>query len=126
VRRQFPDHPPDVRRQILLTRLRDIDLFKRMDEFKLLMIEQPLAWNDIIDHISFRRRFRLPSVWMSRFSMPKTPAKPIDSGACKDHQHQAGPSCRTHRSEESARCLCGPFHSGVVRRHVGGGHWPGS
>ncbi len=30
--------------------LADVELLKRMDEFKLLMIEQPLAYDDILDH----------------------------------------------------------------------------
>ena len=35
--------------------LQDLDLFKKLDEFELLMIEQPLAWNDIVDHIQLQR-----------------------------------------------------------------------
>lgn len=34
--------------------LNDVELLKKMDEFKLLMIEQPLAYDDIIDHAALQ------------------------------------------------------------------------
>src|SRR6185436_18814003 len=82
VRRQFP--------AILLMcdansayTLRDIDLFKRMDEFKLLMIEQPLAWNDIIDHIELQKAIQTPICLDESILDAEDARKAIDSGACK-------------------------------------------
>lgn len=40
--------------------LDDIDLFKRMDEFKLMMLEQPLPHDDIIDHAKLQREISTP------------------------------------------------------------------
>jgi len=82
VRRQFP--------AILLMcdansayTLRDIDLFRRMDEFKLLMIEQPLAWNDIIDHIQLQKAIQTPICLDESILDAEDARKAIDSAACK-------------------------------------------
>ncbi|MBX3443728.1 MAG: o-succinylbenzoate synthase [Planctomyces sp.] len=40
--------------------LRDIDLFQRLDEFQLAMIEQPLAWDDLLEHAELGRSIRTP------------------------------------------------------------------
>jgi O-succinylbenzoate synthase len=63
--------------------LRDIDLFKRLDEFKLLMIEQPLAWNDIIDHILLQKSIQTPICLDESILDAEDARKAIDSGACR-------------------------------------------
>ena len=40
--------------------LNDIDLFKQMDRYKLLMIEQPLAPGDLVDHAKLQREISSP------------------------------------------------------------------
>ena len=40
--------------------LNDIDLFKRMDEFELMMFEQPLAHDDMLDHAKLQREIKTP------------------------------------------------------------------
>ena len=40
--------------------LGDIELFKRLDEFELMMLEQPLAHDDIIDHAKLQREIETP------------------------------------------------------------------
>jgi O-succinylbenzoate synthase len=40
--------------------LDDIDLFKRMDEFDLMMFEQPLAHDDMLDHSKLQRQIKTP------------------------------------------------------------------
>ena len=49
VRRSYPDIQLSVDANSAYT-LADIDLLKRFDEFGLLMIEQPLGYDDIVDH----------------------------------------------------------------------------
>ncbi|HUG19397.1 MAG TPA: o-succinylbenzoate synthase [Planctomycetaceae bacterium] len=41
-------------------RLSDLDLFKKIDEFELAMIEQPLAHDDLLDHAELQRQIRTP------------------------------------------------------------------
>lgn len=38
----------------------DIDVFKAMDKFGLLMIEQPLAWDDLVRHAELQRQIKTP------------------------------------------------------------------
>ncbi len=40
--------------------LDDLPLLKRLDELDLMMIEQPLSYDDIIDHASLQRELRTP------------------------------------------------------------------
>lgn len=40
--------------------LRDVDVLKQLDEFDLMMIEQPLAHDDIIDHAKLQRELKTP------------------------------------------------------------------
>lgn len=63
--------------------LRDIDLFKRLDEFNLMMIEQPLAWNDIIDHIQLQKAINTPVCLDESILDAEDARKAIASGACK-------------------------------------------
>jgi O-succinylbenzoate synthase len=38
----------------------DFDHLTRLDEFDLLMIEQPLAWDDVVQHAELQRRLKTP------------------------------------------------------------------
>ena len=40
--------------------LNDIDLFKQMDEYNLLLIEQPLGYEDIYEHSKLQRELKTP------------------------------------------------------------------
>ena len=40
--------------------LKDLELFREMDELNLMMIEQPLGWADLRDHARLQREIRTP------------------------------------------------------------------
>lgn len=40
--------------------LDDIDTLKKLDTFNLIMIEQPLAWDDVVKHATLQRQLRTP------------------------------------------------------------------
>lgn len=40
--------------------LEDIDTLKKLDTFNLLMIEQPLAWDDVVQHAKVQRELKTP------------------------------------------------------------------
>jgi O-succinylbenzoate synthase len=40
--------------------LDDLDLFRRLDPLGLLMIEQPLAWDDLVRHAELQRQIETP------------------------------------------------------------------
>ena len=54
VREKFPDTPIMADANSAYT-LEDIGLFKEMDDLNLMMIEQPLAHDDIIDHATLQK-----------------------------------------------------------------------
>ncbi len=63
--------------------LADVDLFKRMDEFDLMMVEQPLHWNDIIDHAELQRQIKTPICLDESIHDAEDARKAIALGACR-------------------------------------------
>jgi len=59
VRTAFPDAPLMADANNAYT-LRDIDRLKQLDDFDLIMIEQPLAFDDIIRHAELQRVMKTP------------------------------------------------------------------
>ena len=53
VRRRFPDIVLTVDANSAYT-MEQADIFKELDEFGLLYVEQPLAHNDLIDHAALQ------------------------------------------------------------------------
>lgn len=63
--------------------LNDIDLFKKMDNFDLLLIEQPLGYEDIYDHSKLQRELKTPvCLDESIHSLDDTRAA-IELGSCR-------------------------------------------
>ncbi len=63
--------------------LNDVELFKRMDEFNLMMFEQPLAHDDMLDHAKLQREIRTPICLDESIHSPEDARKAIELGACK-------------------------------------------
>jgi O-succinylbenzoate synthase len=63
--------------------LSDVDVFKRLDEYDLMMLEQPLHWNDILDHAELQRQIRTPICLDESIHDAADARKAIDAGACK-------------------------------------------
>jgi o-succinylbenzoate synthase len=59
LRKEFPGLLLQVDANSAYT-LDDISLFKRMDEYKLILIEQPLGYEDIFDHSKLQRELKTP------------------------------------------------------------------
>ena len=82
VNAHFPDIPLMCDANSAYT-LADINLFKRLDEYHLLMIEQPLAWNDILDHIQLQQAIRTPICLDESILDADDARKAIQAGACR-------------------------------------------
>ena len=63
--------------------LNDIALFKRMDEFDLMMFEQPLAHDDIFDHAKLQKEIRTPVCLDESIHSAEDARKAIELGACR-------------------------------------------
>ena len=59
VRSEFPDIRLSVDANSAYS-LADTDLLKRLDEYNLMMIEQPLAAGDLVDHAKLQREVKTP------------------------------------------------------------------
>jgi O-succinylbenzoate synthase len=63
--------------------LNDVELFKRMDEFNLMMFEQPLAHDDMLDHAKLQREIKTPICLDESIHSPEDARKAIETRACK-------------------------------------------
>jgi O-succinylbenzoate synthase len=61
----------------------DVDLFRRMDAFNLMMFEQPLAHDDMLDHAKLQREIRTPICLDESVKSPEDARKAIELGAGK-------------------------------------------
>ncbi len=82
IRRHFPDAPVMADANSAYS-LDDIDRFREMDEFKLIMIEQPLADDDIIDHVKLQKAISTPICLDESIETCEDARKAIELGACR-------------------------------------------
>ena len=82
IRKQFPDVPLMADANSAYT-LEDIDLLKRLDEFNLMMIEQPLAADDIIDHAKLQREIATAICLDESIHSYEDTRQAIELGSCK-------------------------------------------
>jgi o-succinylbenzoate synthase len=64
-------------------RLEDWRTLKRLDEFYLMMIEQPLGWDDLFSHIELQRRLDTPICLDECIHTEEQAKAAIDFDACK-------------------------------------------
>jgi len=58
--------------------LGDVDLFKRMDEFDLMMFEQPLSHDDMLDHSKLQSQIKTPICLDESIKSPEDARKAIE------------------------------------------------
>jgi O-succinylbenzoate synthase len=63
--------------------LEDINIFKTLDNYNLIMIEQPLADDDIIDHSILQKQIKTPICLDESILSVEDARKAIYLGACK-------------------------------------------
>jgi o-succinylbenzoate synthase len=63
--------------------LDDVDLFRRLDEFNLMMIEQPLAHDDMFDHAELQKAIKTPICLDESIKTPADTEHAIVLGACR-------------------------------------------
>ncbi len=106
--------------------LNDIELFKRMDEFDLMMFEQPLAHDDMLDHAKLQREINTPICLDESIHSPEDARKAIELKSCKIINvklGRVGGHSEAKRVEEVCRTneipiWCGGMlESGIGRAH---------
>ncbi len=82
VRRAFPELPLQVDANAAYT-LDHAPTLEALDAFGLLMIEQPLAEDDLVDHAHLQRRLRTPICLDESIVHPYDARKAIELGSCR-------------------------------------------
>lgn len=89
VRERFGDIPLQVDANTAYT-LADAGHLKKLDDFDLLLIEQPLDDEDLTEHAALARRLRTPICLDESITSPKAAADAIRLGACAVVNIKAG------------------------------------
>lgn len=63
--------------------LDDTPLLKKLDEFGLMMIEQPLGWDDIYSHVKLQKQLKTPICLDECIHEYEHAVAAIETGACK-------------------------------------------
>ncbi|MBB6444221.1 O-succinylbenzoate synthase [Bacillus benzoevorans] len=82
IRKRFPNLPLMADANSAYT-LKDIDILKELDQYQLMMIEQPLASDDIIDHAALQGLLKTPLCLDESINSAEDARKAIDLGSCK-------------------------------------------
>ena len=82
VRKTFPDTVLHIDCNSAYT-LDDLPMFKKVDQFRLAMIEQPLAHDDLIDHARLQEQIATPICLDESVTSPAKARKAMRIGACR-------------------------------------------
>ena len=106
--------------------LADVDVFKRMDKYNLMMFEQPLHYEDIIDHAELQRHIETPICLDESIHSADDARKAIRLGACRIINIKLG-RVGGHQGVKAVHDVCrdagvpvwcgGMLESGVGRAH---------
>lgn len=106
--------------------LDDIDLFHALDTFDLMMLEQPLAYDDMYDHSVLQRRIWTPVCLDESIHSSEDARKAIGLGACRIVNlklgrvggHTEAKKVETMCRENEFKVWCGGMlESGIGRAH---------
>ncbi len=63
--------------------LSDVKLFQELDRFNLMMVEQPLAYDDIFDHAQLQKQIKTPICLDESIRSPADAQHAIELGSCR-------------------------------------------
>ena len=82
VRKAFPEMVFHIDCNSAFT-LDDLPMFEQLDRYNLAMIEQPLAYDDLIDHAELQKRINTPICLDESITSLNKARKAIQIGACR-------------------------------------------
>lgn len=82
VREAFPDMPLHIDCNSGF-KLEDINLFRQLDTLGLVMIEQPLGWQDLIDHAKLQSELETPLCLDESLTSLETVRQAVETGATR-------------------------------------------
>lgn len=107
-------------------RLEDAAHLKELDRFHLMMIEQPLGWDDIYAHAALQRQLQTPICLDECIWSPEHARAAVETGACRIINiklgrvggHAAARRIQQYCAERGVPVWCGGMlESGVGRAH---------
>ncbi len=107
-------------------RLEDLPLLKQLEEFYLMMIEQPLGWDDLYGHVELQRQLETPICLDECIHTEEQARAAIALGACRIINIKLGrvggftPARRIHDicQQNGVPVWCGGMlESGIGRAH---------
>jgi len=125
IRSKFPSIKLSVDANSAYT-LADIELIKQLDKFDLLMIEQPLAAGDLIDHAKLQRELETPICLDESITCLEDARQAIEIGSCRIINvklgrvggHSEAKKIQAHAAGNGVPVWCGGMlESGVGRAH---------
>jgi O-succinylbenzoate synthase len=106
--------------------LNDVELFQALDDFNLMMIEQPLAHDDIFDHAQLQKQIKTPVCLDESIHCAEDARHAIDLNACRVINVKLG-RVGGHTEAKRVEAVCreggipvwcgGMLESGIGRAH---------
>jgi O-succinylbenzoate synthase len=106
--------------------LADVDVFKQMDKYDVMMFEQPLHYEDIVDHAELQKQIQTPICLDESIHSADDARKAIQAGACRIINIKLG-RVGGHREVRAVHDICrgngvpvwcgGMLESGIGRAH---------
>jgi len=82
VRQEYPEISLTVDANSAYT-MADVELLRRLDDFNLTLVEQPLAYDDIIDHAGLQSQLKTPLCLDESILSVEDARKALQLGACR-------------------------------------------
>ena len=101
------------------------DVFRAMEDENLLLIEQPLGYDDIFDHSKLQREMKTPICLDESIHSPGRRPRGARAAELPGHQHQARPASAAIPNRRLSTTLRFDERARLARRHAGIGHGPG-
>jgi O-succinylbenzoate synthase len=125
VRARFGDIPLMVDANAAYT-LADADHLAGLDAFDLMMIEQPLDYDDVTDHVELQRRLKTPICLDESIHTVRIARDAIAAGACRIINIKPG-RVGGHRESIRLHDLCAAsgipvWHGGMLETGIGRAH----
>ena len=125
IRERFPDVPLMVDANSAYT-LEHAPLFRELDAYRLMMIEQPLGWNNIVDHVDLQKQITTAICLDECIHGPDDARHALALGACRIINVKVGRvggftaalAIEAHCRAQGAPVWCGGMlESGIGRLH---------
>ncbi|HYJ90606.1 MAG TPA: o-succinylbenzoate synthase, partial [Pyrinomonadaceae bacterium] len=126
VREKYPDILLSVDANSAYRLERDVELLKQLDDFDLLMVEQPLAAGDLVDHAKLQRKLKTAICLDESITCLADAKHAIELGACRIINiklgrvggHSEAKAIQEHAADNNIPVWCGGMlESGIGRAH---------